>query len=928
METLQLLQTKLSIPAVREELVSRPRLLARLSAGLAGKLTLVSAPAGFGKTTLLASWSKNCRLPVAWLSLDEGDNEPVRFMAYLVASLESVVAQQETRKPPPAHPPLETPGAVSFHESRLANIINQLAAQPLRFILVLDDYHTITNPLNHKTISYLIENLPPQMHLAIASRADPPLPLARLRGQGQLNELRSVDLRFNAEEAAAFMQKELGRELTPEDHASLANKTEGWVAGLQMAVLALRSPSLDQPQKLSDFIRHFTGSNRFILDYLVEEVLDRQPEAIQDFLLQTSILERMCAPLCEEIVGTLEGWNVGTFQPSNEILEYLDRANLFIIPLDDQREWFRYHRLFADLLRRRLQYAHPALVPDLHARASHWFERHGYLEEGVEHAFLANDLPRAADLVANAAERMMMLSEVTTLRGWLDRLPDEHIASRPALCVYQAWALFLNNQPLETVEARLALIDSQAEPLSSKAAPLKAFIAAFKGSMRQASRLSRQALEQLPEEDHFLRGMAYLVLATSELSEGNPQTGYQALDQAAQMSSQTGNILVSVMVNASLADNCRKQGQLRRTEILYRQALDLAVDAQGNRLPIAGRTLLGLGNLMYEWNRLEEAERYLEEGIELIKKWGTLPLYTGFIDLARVKQVQGDFSGAMKTLERARQQAIQSETTQLDDWVVALAQALFWITERKFEWVEGWAENRGLLQEIDLNSLSESETYAYAHMRKYELIVLARLRLAQGRLGETLGLLDALLPQVESMERQGLVIEILALKAMAFYQKGSHQAAFALLAKAFSIAAPEGYVRLFLDLGPDMHDLLSAAIQGGLQPAYASQLLASFEQEKARLESRRRESRQAERQPHGMPLGTELVEALSERELEVLFLLRSRLTVPEIADELCIAESTVRSHVKNIYSKLAVHRRMDAIQRAEQLGVLPKIADD
>ncbi len=459
METLQLLQTKLSIPAVRAELVPRPRLLARLNAGLAGKLTLVSAPAGFGKTTLLASWSKSCRLPVAWLSLDESDNEPVRFMAYLVASLENAGGGQKTKGQPQVHPSHQMPGAVGFHESRLAKIINQLAVKPVRFILVLDDYHTITNPLNHKTISYLIENLPPQMHLVIASRADPPLPLARFRGQGQLNELRSIDLRFTSEEAAAFMQEDLGTRLTPEDQTSLANKTEGWVAGLQMAVLALRSASIDQPQELSDFIRHFTGSNRFILDYLVEEVLDRQPEAIQDFLLQTSILERMSAHLCDEVVETSKRSNLPTIKRSKEILEYLDRANLFIVPLDDQREWFRYHRLFADLLRRRLQYARPALVPELHTRASLWFEQNGYPEEAIEHAFQAKDLPRAADLLDNAAERMMMRSELTTLRGWLDRLPDEHIADRPALCVYHAWALFLNNQPIETVEARLALIE-------------------------------------------------------------------------------------------------------------------------------------------------------------------------------------------------------------------------------------------------------------------------------------------------------------------------------------------------------------------------------------------------------------------------------------------------------------------------------------
>jgi LuxR family maltose regulon positive regulatory protein len=918
METLHLLQTKLSTPTVRAELVPRPRLLTRLNEGLTGKLTLISAPAGFGKTTLLACWVQSCRLPAVWLSLDESDNEPVRFISYLVASLENAVDQPDTKEPPLAYPSREVPAAVSFNESRLAQIINQLAVQPVRFILVLDDYHAITNPLNHKTITYLINNLPPQMHLVIASRADPPLALARLRGQGQLNELRSVDLRFTEEEASSFIQKELRRDLTPEDQSSLTNKTEGWVAGLQMAALALRSPTLDQPEKLSAYIRDFTGSNRFILDYLVEEILDRQPAAIQDFLLQTSILERMSAPLCDEVVETLKRSNVPTFNRSNEILEYLDRSNLFIIPLDDRREWFRYHRLFSDLLRRRLQHARPALVPDLHARAGHWFEQNGYLEEAVEHALLAEDLPHAADLVENSAETMMMHSQLTTLRNWLERLPDEQIAARPTLCVYHAWALFLNNLSFEMVEARLALIDAKAEPLASKAAPLKAFIAAFKGSMRQASGFARQALEQLPEEDHFLRGMSYLVLATSELSEGNSQAGYQALDQAAQLSSQTGNILVSVMVLASLADNYRKQGQLRKTEMLYRQALDLAVDAQGNRLPIAGRTLLGLGDLMYEWNRLEEAEYYLKEGVELIREWGTLPLYTGFINLARVKHAQGDFSGAMETLELAQQQAVQTESTQLDDWVVALAQALFWISERKFEWVEQWVENRGLLKEIDVGSLGESETYAYAHMRKYELIVLARLRLAQGRIDEVLGLLDAILPQVESIERQGLVIEILAIKALVLHKQGRRQAAYALLGNALSMAEPEGYVRLFLDFGEAMRDLLSAAVRDGPQTGYASRLLASFEQAKAA-----REGRRAERLSHRAPFETESAESLSERELEVLFLLRSRLIVAEIAAELCIAESTVRSHIKSIYSKLSVHRRIDAVQRAEELGMLP-----
>jgi LuxR family maltose regulon positive regulatory protein len=900
METIRLLQTKLSIPPVRAELVPRPRLLERLNEGLEGKLTLVSAPAGFGKTTLLAYWARGCHLPVTWLSLDESDNEPVRFMAYLIASLEKVSGEKKSG---------EGPDAGKISKDWLTNIINQLAGKPIRFILLLDDYHTIANQQNHKTITFLIENMPPQMHLVIASRADPPLSLARLRGGGQLNELRSTDLRFTGEESAAFLHKVLGRELTPGYLSALTNKTEGWIAGLQMAALALQSPSLDQPQKLSGFIRDFTGSNRFILDYLVEEVLDRQPQAIQDFLLKTSILKRMTAPLCAAILSDrLEDSHVeeltSTFEPTNlrtcqQILEYLDRSNLFIIPLDDRREWYRYHRLFADLLRRRLQYVHNELMPDLHERASNWYEKNGYLEEAVEHAFHAKDMQRAADLIEKIAETMMMHSQVTTLHDWLERLPEGQITIRPALCVYQAWILFLNNQSLEMVEARLALIDSQAAPISSMAAPLKSFIAAFRGSMRLASGLARQALEQLPEKEHFSRGMAFLVLAASELSEGNPEVGYQALDQAAQISSQTGNILVSVMVLASLADIYRKQGQLRKMEALYRQALDLAVDPQGKRLPIAGRILLGLGDLMYEWNRLEEAERYLKEGIELIKNWGTLPLYSGYSSLARVEYAQGDLQGAIQTLEQAQQQAIQTEVSQIDDRVVALIQAFFWINEQKLDLVEGWADDLGLLEEIDESGLSESEKFAYAHMRKYELTVLARLRLAQGRIAESLNLLDGLLPQVERIERVGLMIEILALKAIALHKQGRRQAAFAMLCKAISMAEPEGYTRIFLNEGEAMRELLSAASRNGIQLGYIDRLLASFE--------------------------TTAIDPLSARELEVLFLLRSRLTVPEIAAELCIAESTVRSHVKSIYSKLSVHRRMDAVQRAEELGVLPKM---
>lgn len=937
------LRTKYCVPPQRAAWVPRPRLIARLDAGLERKLILVSAPAGFGKTTLLCEWirhvrsleSPQARADFAWLSLDEGDNDASRFLSYLARALQPIhpsIAETELADLRAVQPP-----AIPGFLNRLINALDerqQAAPDGSRLVLVLDDYHLITAEPVHRCLVYLLDHLPARMHLVVAARADPPLSLARLRARGQVLELRAAELRFSREETCEFLNRIMGLSLSEGDIAALETRTEGWIAGLQMAALALQEEnralegeSLAPPSgdRLSAFVAGLTGSNRYIMDYLVEEVLQRQPEEVQDFLLKTSILERMCAPLCAAVLqaGGPESSNAtpGAESPQpngltacQRILDHLDRANLFVVPLDDQREWYRYHRLFADLLRKRAELAFPGRMADLRRQASEWFERHDALEEAIEHALAAQDGKRAAGLVEKAAEGMMVRSEFITLRRWLDQLPEEQIAGRPSLCVFHAWTLFLSNSPLRRVEERLELIQACDESQAFKAAPLRAYMAAFGGLISQASSHALRALSGLPEEETFLRSMAYIVLAASELSEGDPEAGYRAFEQAARIGDQTGNLLASVLVLAGLAENDRKQGRLRQAEALYRQAIALAVDSKGKRLPIAGKALCGLGDLMREWNRLEAAERYLKEGIELLESWGALVIYTGYLALARLKQSQGDLGGAMEIVQKLRRLAAQTKMTLIDDWVVDMAQASLWVVQGELHLVEDWAERRGLLREPDPAHLSVSERFAYAHLRKYELIVLARLRIAQGQSTAALQLLDSLLPETIKASRLGLRIEIQVLRTLALSSLGRQAQALTALEAALSLAEPAGYVRIFLDEGRPMQRLLSEAHRRNPSSAYAAVLLAAFEGEGAPAASRKA-------RPVSPAALLAEIEPLSERERQVLALLSTRMTVPEMARALCVAESTLRSHVKSIYGKLGVHRRVDAVQRAEELGL-------
>ncbi len=906
--TIPLLSTKLHIPRPRPELVIRPRLIERLNAGLDCQLTLVSTPAGFGKTTLLGSWAAHCGAAVAWLSLDEGDNDPVRFLAHLFAGLQSVdgclgadllVALQSPQPP--------------LLQELLIGLINQLSAFPAPCVVVLDDYHLIEAAAVHSLLAFLLEHQPTPLHLVLASRADPPLPLARLRATGQLVELRLKDLRFTPAEAAEFLGRAVGPALSGEGAQLLTSRTEGWIAGLQMAAASMRDRDAEH---IGRFIGSFTGQSHFVLDYLAEEVLGRQPPEIQSFLLRTSILERLSGPLCDAVLSPSAAALGAAAPTGQDILDRLEHANLFLVPLDDEQRWYRYHRLFADLLRHRLQQAEPALVPVLCQRASEWHAQNGLLAEAISYALAAGDHKRALSLVEQVAEATLMHSEVATFLGWTARLPSELVRSRPVLRIYQAWAQLINGESLETVEALLSSANSAPGREAGLAAPLRAFIALFRGEVLQATSLARQAMEALPESEAFLRGLAALTLGLAHFTDGDEASGRQALDVAAQISQETGNLMVAVTVLCSLAEQCRKQGQLHQAYSLYEQALERATMEQGRRWPVAGRALIGLGDILREWNDLEAAERHLADGIDLANQWGQVWALTGYIALARLWQAQGKAAEARQAMAKALQKVHHRDFSRISRLAVEMSEAWLALNQGDLPLARRWAERRG--QGVDPAELDQSHDFEKYHMRKYEYPVLARLWIAEGRPAQALALLDQALPKVEAQKRPALVIDFHLLRAQALSALKQTGQALPILEQALTQAEPENYVRLLVDEGEPLRRLLTdfrpwAEKHNARLTSYVEKLLAAFGQPPSPQPPLSR-PRQAP-----SPLAAE---ALSEREMEVLRLLATSLSAAEIADELTVAVSTVRSHTKNIYGKLGVSGRLEALQRARELNLL------
>jgi LuxR family maltose regulon positive regulatory protein len=953
----QLLKTKLFVPSPRPHLLHRPRLAQRLDEALRlrHKMTLISAPAGFGKTTLLSFWIAQLSLEtprtpsqhrVAWVSLDEGDNDPARFLAYLIGALQTLEEGIGQGLPGALRSPQPPPT-----ESLLTALVNDLAAIPIpdnvpdrRHVLILDDYHLINAQAVHDAVAFLLDHLPPRMHLIIAGRSDPALPLARLRGRGQLTELRVADLRFTPDEAASFLNAVMGLRLQAEDIAALEERTEGWITGLQLAALSLRG---QDPARISTFVRNFAGSHRFVLDYLVEEVLQQQRGEIQAFLLQTSILDRLCGPLCDAVLrGESRAEETGDRFPSTpatipspgqEMLEQLEAANLFIVPLDEQRRWYRYHRLFADLLRARLGRAEARLncAPEheLHLRASYWYQRNGLVGEAIGHALAAQAFDRAARLVQENALQMLLRGELTTLLDWLAALPEEPVCRRPWLCIYHAWALTLAGQP-EAAEPRLqeatqALehstpttmaktagqdpdpeIENRKSEMIGHIAAIRAYRSASAGDAPRTIELANQALTLLPEDELVVRGVIAFTMGGAYLMRGDISSASQAFVEASRIGQAAGNVHLAVSAICHNATLQAERGHLWQAAETYRQALLLATGPGGKPLAIAAQIYSGTAGLLYEWNKLAAAEQQLHEGIELAKQWGNVEaLASDYGDLARLYQARGDSNGAREALRQADQLIRAHAVMPTVASNLAAHWSQLWLAQDNLAAAERWMRDCGLSPTDEIN-----------YLREVEYLSLAGVLRAQHRLDTATGLLARLLQAAESSGRLGRAIEVLALQALVLQMQGDTAQALAVLERALSLAEPEGYVRTFVDMGEPMRLLLSefrlwfgdqrrqvSALDPARLITYTDALLEAFPESESRPGTGRIEN---------------LVDPLSKRETEVLRLVAAGLTNQEIADELVVALSTVKSHTNSIYDKLGVKNRTQAIAQARALNLL------
>jgi LuxR family transcriptional regulator, maltose regulon positive regulatory protein len=894
-----LLISKLQIPRLRTRLVTRSHLTQRLQQGMEQAVTLISAPAGFGKTTLLAQWIAAPGLPVAYLSLEPEDNDPVRFLSYLIAAVQRVdahlgataLARLGTPQPPPP-------------ETVMALLSNDLMRSTTgEFALVLDDYHVITAEPIHRALTSLVEHLPPQMHLLIATRADPPLPLARLRARGQLTELRAAELRFGAAEASAFLEEVMGLHLAQEDVTTLQTRTEGWIAGLQLAALSLQGRA-----NASDVLSAFSGSHRFVLDYLSEEVLSRQPAAVQTFLLSTSVLSRLSGSLCDTVTG---------HGGSQAMLEALEQANLFVAALDDERGWYRYHPLFADLLRSRLHQTMPALVPDLHRRASSWYEQQDLIVEAVHHALLSPEVESSIRLIEQHTHSLALRGQVQTALHWLHAFPDGLVRTHPHLCFSYALLLMFSGQ---LAEALLRLQDAEqsasditladeAQALLHQVAIVRAYILFLQGHLATSVALAEQVLERLSETPVQGREAASVIVAHRFLVSGDVRRVEEL--RVAQLASSLGassdvfamEVLVHLTSILLQARMLRLQGRLRQAAAIYEQMRQ--VQGGQERSLIHPGYCFGLGELCYEWNDLDAAERLLEQGMEVLGGPLTLTadsIAQGYATLACLHQARNKPTLALALVEAF---ARLSDARQFAPAPLAFARAV----RAQLELMGGhlaaavrWTEASGLEASGDL-----------AYPREREYLTFARVRIAQGReepagpfLSEALRLLERMREDAEAKARMGSTLEILILQALAFSAQGKGTEALTVIERALTQAEPEGYIRLFVDEGEPMVALLRQAYAHGIAPGYVAILLSAAGAPALAAPS---------------PAGS-LLEPLTERELDVLRLLVAGLSNAAMARELIITVGTVKSHVNHIYGKLGVQSRSQAIARAHTLHLL------
>lgn len=914
-----LLETKLYRPGPRRNAVPRPRLLKQLERAIQSSLTIVSAPAGFGKSTLLAAWlaeefpSEIGDRAAAWLSIDDADNDPARFWTYAIAALRTVEPDVGTE----ALVLLEAPGPPA-PATLLTGLLNDLAGVGRELVLVIDDYHLLHAAAVHEAVAFLIANLPPNVHLVLASRADPPLPLSRLRARGDLVELRAADLRFRPEEAAAYLTGVMNLPLSPEQVSTLEGRTEGWIAALQLAALSMHGRD-----DLADFIAAFAGDDRYIVDYLVEEVLENVPAEVRTFLLESSILSRMNASLADAVTARGNG---------RAMLDALDRGNLFLVPLDDRRRWYRFHHLFAEVLQVRLTDERPDVVPDLHRRASAWLAQAGDQDAAIHHALEASDYELAARLIEAAVPAMGRDRREATLRAWMEALPAEIFRTRPVLSVGFVGAL-LSTGEFNGVEERLRdaerwveadgagrdldepiVVDmGELRSLPGSIAIYRSGLALARGDATATVHHARRALGLLDESDHYRRGAAAALEALALWGDGDLEGAYEGYARSVASFRSSGHIADVLGCTIVLADIRLTQGRLSDALACYDAALQLALDqTQPVRRGIPDM-YVGRATILLERDDLGAAATELERAGAQGGESAGLPKYRyrSRLAVAQLRAAQGDLVGAAELLDQAE----RFFTADMAPVVcpVPASRARLWLRQGRVADALGWARGAGLSAEDDVS-----------YLREYEHITLARALLAQytldgekQALADVLTLLGRLLDEADAGGRGGSVLEILALQALAHRARGDIEDGVTTLERALILAEPEGYARLFLDEGAPMATLLEAVTARDRVPAYARRLLGRFGTPIARGDGRG----PTVAEPSGTQ-GAILAEPLSEREREVLRLLATEMTGPEIARVLVVSLNTVRTHTKRIYTKLDVSNRRAAVLRAQQLGEL------
>jgi LuxR family transcriptional regulator, maltose regulon positive regulatory protein len=897
-----LLATKLHLPRPTARLLHRSLLDERLEQGMSSALTLISAPAGFGKTTLLADYLTRSATPAAWLSLEADDNELVRFLSYVITALQTL--DQEVGKTSLALLQSSPPGTV---EPIIGLLANDLVGVNLpSFALVLDDYHVIEDPAIHRALTFLLGHLPAQMHLVIATRADPPLPLARLRARGQLCEVRAADLRFATAEVDTFLRTVMQLDLTPGEIPVLQERTEGWIAGIQLAALSLRGRS-----DVSAFLSAFSGSHRFVLDYLSDEVFSQQSAGVQSFLLHTCILDRMNGSLVNAVTELTNG---------QEMLERLEHANLFVVPLDDERGWYRYHHLFAEVLRGRLQQTQPSLLPALHRRASTWYLDFGAVSEAIHHLLLAGDTERVADVIEaqGLAFSTGNSERISSLLGWLNLLPDELVRARPTLCLLHATTFIRTNQ-FDRAEARLQDAENsldertpveQVRLIKGAAATLRANLCGIQGDLVDTFVFAQQAVDLLPESATYMQAIARMVLAHAAHGDGDvtAQREQNAVEAEA-LIRQTGNVGGTLNTIAALARLRFLQGRLHQAVATYleaRQLLEEREDLQA--LADSVGYYFGMGDIHREWNHLDEAEPLLLRCLEPIRGIFAVAhevVTQGYGSLTRLYMARGDYDKAIKVLDSFAQLTREQRFTSLQIAQGAAVRAQVELARGKLAPALHWAETSGL-------SVHDGLSYP----RELSYLVLARVLIAQGRadpagsyVKEALSLLERLLADATAKARMSTVLEVLVLQSLAFAAQADRKRALAVLERALTLASPEGYVRIFLDEGEPMLALLRLVQEHGIVPGYTATLLAAS-------------SQTARASAPNVSASSALLKPLTEREVEVLHLIATGASNEEIAEQLVIAISTVKRHVSNIFGKLAVSNRTQAVTCAQSIGLL------